>query len=93
MDAKEAVKSAKGYVSELLAPEGVANLGLEEIEYDDDQHVWNITIGFTRPWNGARNGLAALAGEVAARRTYRVVKIRDTDGHPLSMKQRPEIQD
>lgn len=92
MDVKEAVKSAKNYVSDLLVDEGLSNLGLEEIEYDDGDQAWNITLGFSRPWNSSRNALLTSTGDVAAKRTYRVVKVREQDGKVLSFKRR-EIQD
>ena len=34
MDVKEAVNTAKAYVAELFANEGLSNLGLEEVEFD-----------------------------------------------------------
>ena len=91
MDAKEAVKSAKRYVSEMLSEEGVVNLGLEEIERDDTEKTWNITLGFSRPWNTAKGPLATLSGETPARRAYRVIRIRESDGEVLSMKRREAL--
>jgi uncharacterized protein YdeI (YjbR/CyaY-like superfamily) len=88
MDVKDAVKRAKSYVAELFAEEGLTNLGLEEIEHDDQAGTWNVTLGFSRPWNTARNALTALTGDAAARRTYRIVRVRDTDGEVLSVKRR-----
>jgi hypothetical protein len=92
MDVKDAVKRAKSYVAELFAEEGLMNLGLEEIEHDDVAGTWDVTLGFSRPWNTARNALTALTGDTAARRTYRVVKVRDADGEVLSVKRR-DIQE
>ena len=88
MDVKEAVKRAKTYVAELFSEEGLTNLGLEEIEYDDQAGTWDVTLGFSRPWNTTRSALTALTGEAAARRTYRVVKVRGSDGEVLSVKRR-----
>jgi len=86
MDVKEAVKSAKSYVSDLLAEEGVFNLALEEVEYDDGRDEWNITVGFTRPIDNPRNTLAAITGSIPEKRAYRIVKIRDIDQKVLSVK-------
>lgn len=91
MDAKEAVKSAKRYVSEMLAEEGIVNLGLEEIEKDDAEKTWNITLGFSRPWNALKGPLATVAGESPARRAYRIIRIRESDGEVLSMKRREPL--
>lgn len=91
MDAKDAVKSAKRYVSEMLAEEGIVNLGLEEIERDDAEQTWNITLGFSRPWNTANGPLSTLSGETPARRAYRVIRVRESDGMVLSMKRREPL--
>ncbi|MEX6506614.1 hypothetical protein [Jiella sp. M17.18] len=86
MDVKQAVKIAKDYVNELLAEEGLTNLGLEEIEFDQADRSWNVTLGFSRPWNSMRNGFTALSGNVPPGRSYRVVKVRDEDGQVVSLK-------
>lgn len=91
MDAKEAVKSAKRYVSEMLSEEGIVNLGLEEIERDDSEKTWNVTVGFSRPWNTAKGPLSTLSGEIPARRAYRVIRIRESDGEVLSMKRKEAL--
>jgi hypothetical protein len=41
---KEAVATAKDYTADLFAPELVADLGLEEVEYDEPP------FGCPRPW-------------------------------------------
>ncbi|WP_269930909.1 hypothetical protein [Aminobacter sp. HY435] len=92
MDVKEAVKAAKNYVSDLLAEEGMTNLGLEEIEFDDAERTWNVTLGFSRPWNSQRNALTTITGDNSAKRAYRVVKVRDKDGEILSVKRRELVE-
>jgi hypothetical protein len=55
MDVKEAVATAKKYVGELFTQEGITNLGLEEIEFDEQAGEWRVTVGFSRPgirWEG-----------------------------------------
>jgi hypothetical protein len=69
MNVKEAVTLAKKEVVELFGEEGVENVGLEEVEYDDTRELWHITIGFSRPWD--RQYIAGLTTE--ARRSYKVV--------------------
>jgi hypothetical protein len=88
MEVKEAVQSAKSFVFDLLKDEGAVNLGLEEIEYLEDQDIWEVTIGFSRPWNTSRGALSAITGEDWRKRDYRVVKIRNSDGQVLGMKVR-----
>ncbi len=91
MDVKEAVKAAKNYVSDLLMEEGLTNLGLEEVEYEENEHAWYVTLGFSRPWNTSLNTLTALTGDKAARRNYRVVKVRDLDAQVISFKRRDSM--
>jgi len=89
MNVKEAVAAAKAYISDLFASEGISNLGLEEVEYDNAKKVWLVTLGFSRPWE------ATEAGQVAVRlwgsnkeRAFKVVCISDTTGQVISVKNR-----
>ena len=92
MDVKEAVMKAKAFVSDVFAEEGIFNLGLEEIEKDEDEGIWLVTLGFSRPWNSVRNAVTAITGDVAAKRAYRVVSVRDFDGQVLSVKKRDAVE-
>jgi len=83
MDVKQAVELAKQHVSDLFSKEGLSNLGLEEVEYDDAHEQWRITVGFTRAWD--QQGMATLIGP--PKRTYKVVTI-DQDGRAISVKNR-----
>jgi hypothetical protein len=40
----------------VFAEEGLGDLGLEEIEYDDTSQCWLISIDFTTPWVKAQAG-------------------------------------
>ena len=51
MDVKEAAKLAKEYVADLFAEEEIGNVGLEEIELAADRRYWEVTVGFSRPWD------------------------------------------
>ena len=84
LDVKKAVEQAKRYVGELFADEGLINLGLEEVEYDDTHREWHITLGFSRPWDTNRY-LSEFAG--VSPRSYKVVTI-DQQGNRLSVKNR-----
>jgi hypothetical protein len=90
MDVREAVKRAKTYVAEVFEDDKVTNLGLEEIEYDENSGAWNVTLGFSRSWDTTpQNPLSVITGaDNRLRRTYRVVRVRDTDGEVLSVKLR-----
>ena len=46
MDVKEAVKTAKEYLTDLYQGEEITNVGLEEVVFEDRSNSWKITIGF-----------------------------------------------
>ena len=81
MNVKKAVAIAKEHIEELFGEENILNLGLEEVELDEEG-FWRITIGFSRPWN--RNVGSALSRENS--RSYKIVLLRDLDGEILSVK-------
>jgi len=95
MDVKDAIRIAKAYVGEVMADEQVADLGLEETEYDPTAGRWSITVGFARPWHTPRTRaqevLEKLGATTAWRRTYKVITIAD-DGQVLSMKDRARAE-
>ena len=81
MNVKQAVAIAKEHIAELFGEEDILNLGLEEVELDDEG-FWRITIGFSRPWNWSAG--ASLSGESS--RSYKIVILRDHDGEIQSVK-------
>ena len=87
MDVKEAVQSAKDYVIELFAAEQIADVGLEEVDFDESEEIWNVTVGFARPWDD-RGIRSIVRMSEAPLRTYKIVRVRDADGVPLSLKHR-----
>ncbi len=88
MNVKDAVTCAKQHIIELFAGENPTNVGLEEVEFDDQENIWLVTIGFSRPWDEPRNALAALAVSALPRRTYKIVRISNETGNVLSVKNR-----
>jgi hypothetical protein len=89
MDVKQAVEMAKNHIKDLFENEGISNLGLEEVDFDDQTSVWYVTIGFSRPWDKPAEGLVALAQKLATPvRSYKVVRIDDISGKVRSVKNR-----
>jgi hypothetical protein len=86
MDVKEAVATAKKYVGELFAQEGITNLGLEEVEFNEQAGEWRVTVGFSRPWDGV--GIFASVAQPNPRRSYKVVRISDGTGTVTSVRDR-----
>lgn len=91
MDVQQAAERAKIYIADLLQSEQLVNIGLEEVEFDEARDEWVVTIGFSRQWDmQARNAL--LASLQSANRTYKVLRIRDSDQRVLSMKNRETLR-
>ncbi len=90
LDVKEAVKKAKAYVADIFSDEGVTNLGLEGVEHDDSTGMWEITLGFSRKWDKSddltNSALLSITGRsLAPPRTYKVVRLSDSDGTVLAV--------
>ena len=81
VDVKEAVRLVLEYVKEIFQGEQLADLGLEEVEFDDASATWRVTVGFSRPWDaftGAQAALASIAGVSRVRaRTFKVLTVKD----------------
>ena len=91
MDVKNAVSKAKAYLMELFAEDGVADIRLEEVEHDERDESWNITLGFLRHREAPANMsalVASLDALASRRRVYRVVRVRERDGAVVSVKHR-----
>lgn len=93
MQVKGVVSLAKQYIKEVFAEENIENPGLEEVEFDKKSGIWSVTIGFSRPWDEAAGPLAVkLAAFGPRRRDYKVVRIVDSDGRVISVKNRETVQ-
>ena len=92
MDVKEAVTRAKTYLAELYSDERISNVGLEEVEMDDKENIWTITIGFSRPWDEPRNPFAAITNQpTVLKRSYKIVRVNNLNGAILSVKNRDAL--
>lgn len=91
MEVKVAVRAAKRHIRELYESEDIRNVGLEEVEADDNGD-WRVTIGFSRPWDFETRDIRSdqLKGVgVPIRRSYKVVRIKDPDGRIMSVTAHP----
>jgi len=86
MDVKQAVATAREYITDLFADDGVMNLGLEEVQYDETQGEWKVTIGFSRPWDTVPGGFSALTQTNPQRpRSLKVVRVSDLKRSVISV--------
>ena len=96
---REAIQTARQYVTELYEDEDLTNIGLEEIEYHEAGDYWTVTLGFSRPWNSARSkskgGYLLSSMESSSysnqKRTYKVITV-NSNGAAISMKNREAEQ-
>jgi hypothetical protein len=92
MDVKEAVTAAKNYIKYIFADEGVANLRLEEVEFDEADKIWNVTLGLLREREVFSNPTAteALLSKLGGTldREYKIIRIQDNTEKVLSVKNR-----
>ncbi len=84
MEVKDAVATAKGHVATLFADEEITEVGLEEVQFDEESDEWWVTIGFKRPWNRPIMDVNVLT-QRALFRAYKQVRISDSDGRIVSL--------
>lgn len=85
MDVKEAARVAKDYVTDLFADEQIKHVGLEEVVFDG---AWEITIGFSRPWDQGGLLVTTVVDRSPASRSYKVLRINDETGQVESLTDR-----
>ena len=85
MDVKEAAQAAKAYIIDLFSDEQIEHVGLEEVKFSQVSNVWDITIGFSRPWT--RSALGPIIPN-PTQRSYKIVRINNKDGKVLSVAHR-----
>ena len=87
MDMKQAARTAKKYLTDLLSDEEISNVGVEEVEFDESAQEWRITVGFSRPWD-RKNAVLTALGEERHGRAYKVIRIDYDDGEVMSVRDR-----
>ena len=87
MEAKEAARMAKEYIVGIFADEEIADVGLEEIQFDHASNVWVVTVGFSLPkqW---RDDPAMNRMDRGPARVYRLIRINDDSGGAESVAER-----
>ena len=89
MDKKQAVTTAKDYVTDLYTGEQIEDIGLEEVQYDRKRRQWRITVGFNRR-TAANNVVTQFGG--MPRRSYKIVTVEEKTESAISLKDR-ELSD
>lgn len=90
MKVKEAVQTAFRHVADLFGNGQIANLRLEEVEFDPESKEWRITVSFSRPWDYPNPSMAGpAANEVPPKREYKMAVIQAGDPAKVSIRNRP----
>lgn len=96
MDVKEAVQIATRHLIDLFDSEDISNVGLEEVEFDEQDDLWVVTIGFSRPWDYPGKPLNAFATALGAteqpKRTYKTIRVKSGKGDVISVRNRATPQ-
>ena len=87
MEAKQAIGQAKQLLGDLYAEEEVADIRLEEVEFDEPSDSWLITLGIMRPSIRKLGIMQDLSGS-ALKRTYKIVRIPNNGAAMPSVKMR-----
>jgi len=94
IDMKTAVRAARQFALELFETEALPNLALEEIEFDESKHQWQVTLGFDSPHKIKRKitGPSLFPTiEEEMQRKFKLFSIDAEDGHLLSMTMRSVV--
>jgi hypothetical protein len=88
IDAKTAVGNAVAYVSDMYKDEHITDVLLEEIEMNEAETAWRVTVGFTRvmPMNPLLAGDLAKMFSLKGDRLYKVIEVDAVNGAVRSMK-------
>lgn len=84
IDVKQAVHQAIAFVTDMYGADQLPQLRLEEVELDEHEPFWYVTIGFDRP--GAASPTEVLKGPFSRPREYKILKIHAHSGDVSSMK-------
>ena len=87
MDVKQAVLSARSHLVEVFSDELVSPPTLEEVWFDDDEKEWCVTFGLKRTRPGTALGALVLPFD------FKVVRLAEQDGKPISIRDRSMTRD
>ncbi|MCL0040352.1 hypothetical protein M1N02_02710 [Thermodesulfovibrionales bacterium] len=80
MNVKEVAKKAVEHLADVFESERPEYFGLEEVVLNEADDVWEVTIGFSRPWDYPKGGLVTGLQPQNPKRQYKVVRIDNKSG-------------
>jgi len=88
MNVKDAARKAINYIADVFFTENLESIGLEEVILNEDDNTWEVTIGFSRPWDYPKAGLVTGFQPQIPKRQYKIVRIDNKSGEVKSIKMR-----
>ena len=85
MRVEEAIANAKTFFQKVFAEEQISQVRLEEVEYDEADHAWLVTLSAVQP-SASVDRWTALADKSGHQRSYKTVKIDDAGSRLPSLK-------
>lgn len=85
MRVEEAIANAKTFFQKVFAEEQISDVRLEEVEYDEPEKAWLVTLSAVQP-SPVVDRWGAMAVQAGGHRTYKSVKIDDAGGRLPSVK-------
>ncbi|EIJ43228.1 hypothetical protein BegalDRAFT_2375 [Beggiatoa alba B18LD] len=86
IDVKQAIAIARQQAKMMFPPESIHNLALEEVEFNEDNHEWFITLGYDSPHKIIKKDTFVYSViEETVKREYKIFRI-SSDGKFLSMR-------
>jgi hypothetical protein len=89
VDVKQAVAAASSAAHEFFTDDGLAGLELEEVEFQEEDNIWLITLGLFLPCRNPPTGIAATMAMSMTRKheeKYKIFRVDAESGKVLSMK-------
>ena len=92
MEVKEAAQVAIATVASLFEDQEISNILLEEVDFEELPEIWSITVGFfPQAEVDSQSITGSISPLIGRRRSFKVVRIRDSDGQVLSVKHRSVV--
>ncbi len=85
-ECKTGSKKAKDHIEDVFGAEHLENVGLEEVVLNEEKSTWEITVGFSRPWDYPKVGLVTGLQPQHPKRRYKIVRINNETGEVKSIK-------
>ncbi len=85
MQVEEAIASAKTFFEKVLAEEQISQVRLKEVEYDEADQAWLVTLSAVQP-SAFVDRWTALADKPGHQRSYKTAKIDDGGSRLPSVK-------